>query len=109
MPDLTGHYTGTFHERNSTLDLKMKKKNGDEIDLTGTVTIYYSTTMVQKVVGTVKDGMIILNVKKNGKVNERITYNAQFMTDENDRVRITGHYTNLVQNTNHDFDYTMAD
>lgn len=108
MPDLTGHYTGTFHERNSTLDLKMKK-NGDEIDLTGTVTIYYSTTMVQKVVGTVKDGMIILNVKKNGKVNERITYNAQFMTDEDDRVRITGHYTNLVQNTNHDFDYTMAD
>ena len=105
ITDLTGHYTGTFHERKAELVLEMSPQNG-KFQLKGTVTIYYSTTMKQNVVGVLDGDLVILNVTKNGKVNNRITYNANYWKDGANKIRISGHYSNLVQNSFHDFDFT---
>lgn len=106
IPDLSGDYSGIFHERKAKMSLKASEGKDGVVNLTGKVTIYYSETMVQKVAGYMKDGYVVLNVlKKNGKPNQRIIYNAQVETNENDNVRLIGHYSNAQKGTDHDFDF----
>ena len=105
-----GSYSGTFHERKATMVLEADEALSTTAgNLHGTVTINYSTPLVQKVSGDYTDGKLQLFVVENGAVNNKIEYNGELVLNEHDyNVTIAGVYTNRVKGTTHNFVFTRS-
>ena len=103
-----GSYSGTFHERNAVMVLEADDALSTTAgNLHGTVTINYSTPLVQKVSGNYTDGKLQLFVIENGAVNNKIKYSGAFTINEQDyEATIAGTYTNRVKGTTHSFVFT---
>lgn len=98
LAELTDEWTGTFHGREATMNLTY-----DGTSLYGTVTIQYSTPMVQAVTGKMETpGNLVLTVDDNP--------NAQYVgyaSLKGDAVEYSGVYTNTAKGTQHDFIFSQ--
>lgn len=107
---VSGSYSGTFHERKAIMILEADDALSTTIgNLHGTVTIFYSTPLVQMVSGNYTDGKLQLFIVENGFVNNKIEYSGEVtLNEQNYEAKITGVYTNRVKNTTHNFVFTRS-
>lgn len=109
---VAGEYTGTFDNRNATM--KLEKYEEDGIDcVIGTVTINYSTPLIQKVAGAIdpSDPNHVVMALRNddGSMDGKVQYDAKIEYDTENKVVINGTYTNSHKGTSHKFTFNKAE
>ena len=103
--EVAGDYTGTFHERNATMNLQ-EATSGD-YEFKGEITIHYSTVMTQNVVGNYdeSDGSLKLYVMTQGVASQGTFYSGK-VKSSGETDTYSGEYKNFAKGTRHDFTFS---